>query len=402
MAVVGAGPAGLVLAALLHRAGIDTVVLESRSRGYIEQRVRAGVLEAGTVAVVTDLGAGDRLALEAMRHDGFELRFDGAGHYVPVREITGHPMTFYGQQELVKDLVALRLRTGAPLLFEAPVESIDGVADEPVVRYRQDGAARELHCEVVVGCDGFHGAGRPAVPAGAVTAYEHRFPMAWLGVLAEVGPSSEVSVYATHDDGLAMHSMRTPRLSRFYVQCRPQDRIEDWPDERIWAALHRRLATDDGWTLREGPIVERSISPLRSYVAEPMQFGNLFLAGDAAHIVPPTGAKGLNLAVRDAVVLADRLITALTGGRRDAAEDYTEVCLRHVWSAQQFASWFTRLLHAPPDETPFDRRLRRAELRGLVSSEAALRSLAERHAGHLPTGRPAARRAASLSRAMAG
>jgi p-hydroxybenzoate 3-monooxygenase len=383
VAIVGAGPAGLVLSCLLHREGIDTVVLEARSRAYVEARVRAGVLEQDTVDVLTELGAGDRLAREAMRHDGFEMRVDGERHRVPVRAITGRPLTFYGQQEVVKDLIGLRHADGAPLVFEAPVEQIADPAGEPVLRYRHAGREGELRCEVAVACDGFHGIGRPAVPAGVLSVVERRFPLAWLGVLAAVAPSSDVAVYAAHEDGFGMLSMRSPRLTRLYVQCRPEDRVEDWPDARIWAALHRRLATD-GWTLREGPIVERSVAPLRAFVAAPMQFGNLYLAGDAAHIVPPTGAKGLNLAVRDVVVLADRLTAALTRGDRAAVEDYTDTCLRHVWRAQQFACWLTRLLHVPPDDDPFDRSLRRAELRALLSSRRAVQLLAEQHAGCPP------------------
>ncbi|TFV63992.1 4-hydroxybenzoate 3-monooxygenase [Geodermatophilus sp. DF01-2] len=383
VAIVGAGPAGLVLSCLLHRAGIDTVVLEARSRAHVAARVRAGVLEQGTVDVLTELGAGARLAREAMRHDGFELRVDGERHRVPVRALTGRPLTFYGQQEVVKDLIELRQATGAPLVFEAPVEEIADPTGEPVVRYRHAGGTGELRCEVVVACDGFHGVGRSTVPAGVLSTVERRFPLAWLGVLAAVAPSSDVAVYAAHQDGFAMLSMRSPRLTRLYVQCRPDDRVEDWPDGRIWAALHRRLATD-GWALQEGPIVERSVTPLRAFVAAPMQFGNLYLAGDAAHIVPPPGAKGLNLAVRDVVVLAERLTAALTGRDPAAVDDYTDTCLRHVWRAQQFACWLTRLLHVPPNADPFDRSLQRAELRALLSSHRAVQLLAEQHAGCPP------------------
>ena len=306
--IVGAGPAGLLLSHLLHLEGIDSVVLELRSREYVEQRVRAGVLEQGTVELLESAGVAERLRREGMVHHGIELRSSGRRHRVPLTDLTGRSITIYGQQEVVKDLIAARLEAGGQVLFEVEGVRLEGVdGDRPTIRFRAGGRDQELACDVVAGCDGFHGVCRDAVPAAAQRTFERAYPFAWLGVLAAVAPSSEEIVYASSDRGFALHSMRSPKLTRLYLQVDPEEPIERWPDERIWEELQGRLATDDGWTLDEGPILDKGVTGMRSFVVEPMRFGRLFLAGDAAHIVPPTGAKGMNLAVADVRVLAEAL-----------------------------------------------------------------------------------------------
>jgi p-hydroxybenzoate 3-monooxygenase len=314
--IVGAGPAGLVLSHLLAREGIESVVLEDRSRDYVEHRVRAGVLEQGTVDLLTELGLADRLHQEGLIHHGIELRFDGRGHRIPFEELAeGRAITIYGQQEVVKDLIAARLDADGPLLFEVDDVGLHGIdSDEPSIRFTHEGVEKELRCDAIAGCDGFHGVSRPSVPDGVLSLNQLDYPFAWLGILAQVAPSTEELIYAPHERGFALHSLRSPELSRLYVQCDPGDSLEDWPDERIWEELHLRLARDDGWTLNEGPLVEKAIAPLRSFVAQPMQYGRLYLAGDAVHIVPATGAKGLNLAVADVQVLGEALTKYLQGG----------------------------------------------------------------------------------------
>src|SRR3954469_13069502 len=308
--IVGAGPAGLVLGHLLHLKGIDSVILEARDRDYVEKRIRAGVLEQGTVDLLIEMGVGDRLEREGLVHHGVELRFGGAGHRIAFDELTGgRGITIYGQQEVVKDLIAARLEAGAPLLFEVDeVSAHDIDSGEPTIRFRHDGEERELRCDAIAGCDGFHGVCRDAVPDGALRFHTRDYPFAWFGVLAEAPPSTEELIYCHHDRGFSLHSMRSPELSRLYFQCDPDDDVANWPDERIWEELHTRLALrDDDWSLTEGPIIEKGITPMRSFVAEPTQYGRLYLAGDAVHIVPPTGAKGLNLAVADVKILAEAL-----------------------------------------------------------------------------------------------
>ncbi len=321
--VVGAGPAGLLLSHLLHLEGIESVVLESRSRDYVEGRIRAGVLEQGTVDLLTESGVGDRMKKEGMVHHGIELRFGGQGHRIDLHELTeGRAITVYGQHEVVKDLIQTRLEAGGEIVFEAEAVGVEDLdSQNPTVRYRQDGENHELRCDFVAGCDGFYGVCRDSIPEGVLTVYERRYPFAWLGILAETPPSSEELIYTYHERGFALHSMRSPELTRLYIQCDPDDDIEDWSDERIWEELHTRLATDEGWALAEGPIREegRGITPMRSYAVEPMQYGRLFLAGDAAHIVTPTGAKGMNLAVADVRVLARGLAGLYASG-------LTELC----------------------------------------------------------------------------
>jgi p-hydroxybenzoate 3-monooxygenase len=381
--IVGAGPAGLVLGQLLQREGIESVVLEDRSRDYVEARVRAGVLEQGTVDLLTQLGVGERLGREGLIHQGIELRFDGRGHRIPFEKLPGErSITIYGQQEVVKDLIAARLEAGAPLLFEVDDVSLGGLdTDRPTIHFSHEGERRELSCDFVAGCDGFHGVCRPSVPEGVLTFHEREYPFAWLGILAEVAPSTEELIYAYHDAGFALHSLRSPELSRLYVQCPPDDDIADWPDERIWDELHRRLARDDGWSLEEGPIVEKGIAPLRSFVTEPMQYGRLYLAGDAVHIVPATGAKGLNLAVSDVRVLAEGLAQWFQSGDEALLDAYSATCLRRVWRTQHFAWWMTSMLHRYPGHDDFGRRLQRSQLEYVCSSGAAAATLAENYVG---------------------
>ncbi|HYY77703.1 MAG TPA: 4-hydroxybenzoate 3-monooxygenase [Actinomycetes bacterium] len=380
--IVGAGPAGLTLAHLLHLQGIESVVLEARSREYVEHRVRAGVLEQGTVDLLTAAGVGDRLHREGMVHHGLELRFGGRGHRIPLTDLTGRSITIYGQQEVVKDLIAARLQAGGTILFEVEDVRLDGVdGDRPVVRFRAGGAEQRLDCDVVAGCDGFHGVCRDAIPGGVLTAYGRDWPYAWLGVLAEVAPSTEELIYCSHERGFALHSMRSPRITRLYLQVGPTEPLDDWPDERIWQELQTRLATDDGWRLQSGPILEKGVTALRSYVVEPMQHGRLYLAGDAAHIVPATGAKGLNLAVNDVRLLAEALAAWYRSGSTELLDGYSAACLRRVWRVQDFSSWMTLMLHRAPTDDDFERKLQRARLEYVASSEAAARGLAENYVG---------------------
>ena len=381
--IVGAGPAGLVLSHLLQREGIESVVLENRSREYVEGRVRAGVLEQGTVDLLTELGLADRLHREGLVHHGIELRFDGQGHRIGFEELAdGRAITIYGQQEVVKDLIAARLESDAPLLFEVDDVSLHEIGtDRPIIRFTHDGAERELRSDAIAGCDGFHGVSRPSIPDGVLSFNELEYPFAWLGILARVAPSTEELIYAPHERGFALHSLRSPELSRLYVQCDPDDDLEQWPDERIWEELHLRLARDDGWTLKEGPVIEKAIAPLRSFIAQPMQYGRLYLAGDAVHIVPATGAKGLNLAVADVQVLSEALTGFLQGGDGALLEAYSDACLRRVWRVQHFSWWMTWMLHRFPDDDGFARGLRRAQLEYVCSSRAAAATLAENYVG---------------------
>jgi p-hydroxybenzoate 3-monooxygenase len=380
--IVGAGPAGLVLAHLLHRAGIDSVVLEDRSREHIERRIRAGVLEPGTVDLLTEIGLADRLHRERMVHDGLELLFDGAGHRIALTELAGREISIYGQHELVKDLVAARLATGRPLLFEVADVRLSQVdSGAPVIGFTTaDGRRDELVCDIVAGCDGYHGVSRLSIPAAALRVYEHDYPYAWLGVLAQAPPSSEELIYAYHERGFALHSMRAPDLTRLYLQVRPDEKLVEWPDERIWTELRTRLARDAGFALSEGPILEKSVAALRSFVVEPMRHGRLFLAGDAAHIVPATGAKGLNLAVADVSVLA-RAVADFYAGDPSGLDGYSATCLRRVWRVEHFSWWMTSMLHRPGDDDPFTQQLQLSQLRYLASSRAAAASFAENYVG---------------------
>jgi p-hydroxybenzoate 3-monooxygenase len=379
VAIVGAGPAGLLLAHLLHLGGIESVVLEARDRAYVEQRVRAGVLEQGTMDTLREAGVGDRMDRQGAVHEGIELRYRGKGHRIDFAELVGRAIMVYGQQEVVKDLIERRLADGLPLLFDVDDVRVD--PDTPRVRYRYDDAEHELRCRAIAGCDGFHGVCRDAIPAGVLSERTREYPFGWLGILAEVAPSTHELIYAHHERGFALHSLRSPELSRLYIQVDPHDDIANWPDERIWEELHLRLARDDGWTLEEGPIVEKGITPMRTFLVEPMQHGRLYLAGDAAHIVPPTGAKGLNLAVADVRVLADALVRWLEHGDESGLNTYSDTCLRRVWRVQHFSWWMTSMLHRFPAEDDIQARLQLAELDYVTSSRAAATMLAENYTG---------------------
>jgi p-hydroxybenzoate 3-monooxygenase len=379
--IVGAGPAGLVLAHLLHLEGIEAVVLEARSRDYVEQRIRAGLLEQGSVDLLVGSGAGARLRRECLTHDGIELRFDGRRHRIDLAELTGRRVTIYGQQEVVKDLIRIRLDAGLPLLFEAECAAILGVdSEQPRIRFRREADEEELVCDVVAGCDGFHGVSRPSVPDGVLTSFERGYPFGWLGILAAVPPSNEELIYAYNERGFALHSMRSPSLTRLYVQCPPDDDIAEWSDDRIWSELQARLAGED-FVLGEGPVLEKGIAPMRSFVAEPMQAGRLFLAGDAAHIVPPTGAKGMNLALHDVSVLAGALVDWYRTGDKSGLDGYSRTCLRRVWRAEHFSWWMTSMLHRFPGDDPFEVKLQLAQLRYATTSRAAMTTLAENYVG---------------------
>jgi len=379
--IVGAGPAGLVLSHLLHRQGIESVVVEARSREYCEQRVRAGVLEQGTVDLLTEMGVGDRMKREGLVHDGVEIRFGGQGHRIDFEALTGHGITIYAQQEMVKDLIAARLRTGGQTLFEVSDVTVhDFDSAEPKIRFHDNGKPVELVCDFIAGCDGFHGVCRQSI-SRALTIYERLFPFAWLGILAAAPPSSQELIYCYHERGFSLHSMRSPEVTRLYLQCAPDEDLAQWPDEKIWEELQTRLATRNGWKLTQGPILQKGITGMRSFVVEPMQHGRLYLAGDAAHIVPPTGAKGLNLAVADVRVLAGAIAEFYSGGRTEKLERYSETCLRRVWLVQRFSLWMTSMLHRFPGGDAFEAHRQLADLDYVTSSPAAAQTFAENYVG---------------------
>jgi p-hydroxybenzoate 3-monooxygenase len=381
--IVGAGPAGLLLAHLLHLAGIEAVVLEAKSRAYVEERIRAGLLEQGSVDILTETGLADRLHREGLAHAGLELRFGGAGHRIDLKGLTGKQVTIYGQQEVVKDLIAARLAYGGPLLFEVAdvaVHDLDGTI--PRITYTEDGARKTLHCDIIAGCDGFHGICRPAIPAGVLTAYDRVYPFAWLGILAAAPPASHELIYARHERGFALATMRSNTLARLYIQCAPDEDIAQWSDDRIWAELHARLARRDGVDqVKEGKILQKGITAMRSYVVEPMRHGRLFLAGDAAHIVPPTGAKGMNLAIADIRVLA-RALEAFFGGKgSELLDGYSARALARIWKAQRFSWWMTSMLHRFNGSDPFEHKVQLAELDYICGSRAGAMTLAENYVG---------------------
>jgi p-hydroxybenzoate 3-monooxygenase len=381
--IIGAGPAGLLLSQLLHLEGIESVVLERRSRSEIEATVRAGVLEQGTVDLLTEAGVGERLRREGSVHHGIELRFGGRGHRIDLDGLTGgRAITIYAQHEVIKDLIRARLDAGGRLLFEAEGVRVSGAETHtPTIGYYHDDCSRELVCDFVAGCDGSHGVCQPSTPAGVLTEFGRTYPFGWFGILAEARPSAKELVYCLHDRGFALVSTRSPCLQRLYFQCAATDHVANWPDDRIWAELRARLATADGWALTDGPILQKGIIAMRSCVVEPMQFGRLFLAGDAAHIVPPTGAKGLNLAAADVRVLARALAAYYKSGRADLLDQYSGTCLRRVWRAQRFSWWMTSLLHRFPGDDPLPHRLQLAELDYLATSRAAATCLAENYVG---------------------
>ncbi|HVY00639.1 MAG TPA: 4-hydroxybenzoate 3-monooxygenase [Pseudorhodoplanes sp.] len=380
--IVGAGPAGLMLSHLLHLAGIETVIVEARSRSYCEQRVRAGLMENWAADLLIETGVGERLQREGLVHRGIKLSFDDALHHIDFQELVGKTVTVYGQQEVVKDLIARRLADGTQILFEADevsVHDFDGPA--PKIRFRHQGERRELSCDFIGGCDGFHGICRPSIPAGVLTEYERVYPFGWLGIIGEAPPVDDELVYAYHARGFALFSMRSPSVVRYYLQCAPDENLALWPDGKIWAELKTRLGGQAGERLVTGKILEKGVTAMRSFVCEPMQYGRLFLAGDAAHIVPPTGAKGMNLALADVRVLAGAISEFYASGRKDLLGDYSRTCLRRIWKAQRFSWWMTQMLHRFNFENDFDMRRQLAEIDYVTSSRAAMTALAENYAG---------------------
>jgi len=381
--IVGAGPAGLMLGHLLHRQGIDSIILENRSQDYVIERVRAGVLEQGTVDLMNDVGLGTRLNREGLRHDGVYIAFAGARHRIDMAALTGgRGITVYGQNEVVKDLIAARTAANAQLHFgvtDLRVTDIEG--PEPRIVFNRNGEPYEIACDFIAGCDGFHGVCRTSIPHELLRTYEREYPFAWLGILADAPPSSDELVYSLHERGFALFSMRSPTVTRLYLQCAPDEQIADWPDERIWSELETRLSTSDGWRPNQGRIVQKGVTPMRSFVAEPMRYRRLFLAGDAAHIVPPTGAKGLNLAVADVCRLSNALAAYYKSGSETLLDKYSDTGLRRTWRAQRFSWWMTSMLHKSDSDNPFDHQRRLADLEYLVSSRAAMTSLAESYVG---------------------
>ena len=377
--IVGAGPAGLLLSHLLARAGIESVVLEARSRAYVEQRIRAGVLEHPTVELLREVGLAERLDRQGMPHEGISLRFEGEDHRIDFADLVGKRITVYGQQEVVKDLIAARLADGGDIRFEVGDVVLDGIeGDAPVIGYTDAGGQRqELHCDVIAGCDGFHGVSR-----GAFTpqVFDREYPFAWLGILAKAAPTHHELAYANHPNGFALYSMRSPEVTRLYLQVPPETDANAWSEAQIWDELGTRLAAQ-GFSLNEGPLIEKGVTGMRSFVAEPMRHGRLFLAGDAAHIVPPTGAKGMNLAVADVRVLSEALTAFLRHGDERGVDAYSQTCLRRVWRAEHFSWWMTSMLHVAPHGDPFDRQLQLSQLRYTVASRAAATSLAENYVG---------------------
>jgi p-hydroxybenzoate 3-monooxygenase len=384
VAIIGAGPAGLALARLLERQGIDSVVLEDRSRDYVEHRIRAGVLERGSVELLEEAGCAERLNKEGLVHTGICLQFAGERHRIDFDELAGASIVVYGQTEVVKDLISARVEPGGPLLFEvSDVALHDLTTSRPRVTFRHGGRNHELECAVVAGCDGSRGVCRGHVAPGVLQSYSRDYPFAWLGILAAVAPSNDELIYAHSNRGFALASMRSPELSRLYLQCRPDEDLATWPDERIWEELQLRLGLP-GWELAKGPVLEKGITPMRSLVFEPMQYGRLFLAGDAAHIVPPTGAKGLNLALRDVGLLAEALVDFFIGGTSSSLGSYSERCLRRVWRYEHFSWWMTSMLHLPENANAFEQKLQVAQLRYTTTSSAAARTLAENYVGLAP------------------
>ncbi len=381
--IIGAGPAGLLLSHLLHREGIDSVVLENRSREEIEQTIRAGVLEQGTVDLLIETGVGERMKREGFVHNGIELAFGGRRHRIDLAELTGgRAITVYAQHEVIKDLVKARLDAGGEVIFKVEGTSVSDIdTSAPRIHFRKDGEGRELDCDFIAGCDGFHGVSRPSIPSRVRREHVRVYPFGWFGILAEAPPSSDELIYAYHERGFVLVSTRSPQIQRMYFQCDPNDRIENWPDERIWTEFDARLEMADGWKVTKGRIFQKGIIAMRSFVCEPMQHGRLYLAGDSAHIVPPTGAKGLNLAAADVRVLARALVESFKHGRRDLLARYSETALRRIWRAEHFSWWMTSMLHRFHDDDAFGQRLQRSQLEYVVSSRAAATSLAENYVG---------------------
>ncbi|MCW6508254.1 4-hydroxybenzoate 3-monooxygenase [Lichenifustis flavocetrariae] len=383
VAIIGAGPAGLFLGHLLHRVGIDVVILERRTRAYVEGRVRAGVLERGTVALMRRLGLDERMTREGLVHAGTKLAYDGDIFRIDLADLTGGASVMvYGQQEVMRDLFEAAAMRELPIVFEAEDVVIEGIeSDGPTVHYRTDGVAHRVDCTFIAGCDGFHGVSRAAIPPDRLATFERVYPFGWLGILADVPPVDHELIYANHAHGFALASMRSARRSRYYIQCGLDERIEDWPDDRFWDELALRLGPEAAAALVRGPSFEKSIAPLRSFVTEPMRYGQLFLAGDAAHIVPPTGAKGMNLAVSDVIILAEALMSYFAEGDRSGIDHYSERALARVWKAERFSWWFTGLTHRFPEMDAFARKMQLAELAYMRGSRAAQTVLAENYVG---------------------
>ncbi len=380
--IVGAGPAGLMLGHLLHLAGIDSIIIENRSQDYVIERVRAGVLEQSTVDLMKKSGVGDRLQHEGMSHDGIYINVFGKRRRIDMAALTGRRITVYGQNEVVKDLISARTETGRPLIFEVSDVSVYGLeSEQPAIRFTKDEESFEIRCDFIAGCDGFHGICRESIPASQIHIYERVYPFGWLGILANATPSSPELVYSRHSRGFALFSMRSPSVTRLYLQCAPDEDVSQWPDDRIWDELLTRLQSDDGWKPNVGPITQKGVTGMRSFVSEPMRFGRMFLAGDAAHIVPPTGAKGLNLAMADVWRLSRAIQRHYEANSGDLLDRYSQDCLRRVWRAQQFSWWMTSLLHRPDTDNAFDQRRQHAELLYVTSSRAAMTSLAENYVG---------------------
>ncbi|WP_373323915.1 4-hydroxybenzoate 3-monooxygenase [Dictyobacter formicarum] len=381
--IIGAGPAGLFLALLLSLEGIDSIVIENRSRAEVESTIRAGVLEQGTVDLMLEMGIGQRMHREGVVHHGIELRFDGCGHRINLYELTnGRAIMIYPQHEVIKDCIAARLQQGGQILFNVQDVQLSAVAsDQPIIHFMHEQEQVELHCDFIAGCDGFHGVSRSCIPLSVQHVYSRAYPFGWLGILLQAPPSAKELIYAYHQRGFALVSTRSPEIQRMYIQCDPQDDIANWSDEMIIEELQARLVTDNNWQLRVGPIIQKNIVAMRSFVIEPMQYGRLFLAGDAAHIVPPTGAKGLNLAIADVRHLARALALFYQQQREDLLAAYSATCLQRVWRTEHFSWWMTSMLHRFPDDDPFQQRMQRAQLDYTVNSHAASMSLAENYAG---------------------
>ncbi|HKT19420.1 MAG TPA: 4-hydroxybenzoate 3-monooxygenase [Stellaceae bacterium] len=380
IAIIGAGPAGLVLAHLLHQEGIASVVLENRSRQYIEQRLRAGLLEQESADLLISTGVGERLLRERMLHKGLYIKFNAELHRIDFDDLVRKSVMIYAQQEIVKDLVAARLGYQEPIFFEVDDVVLEGLEDNPKVSFTHEGQRQILECDFVAGCDGFYGVSRRSIPKDKITLFERDYPFAWLGILAEAPPTEDELVYTHHERGFALLTMRSPKLSRLYFQCHRNDDIKNWPDDRIWEEFRLRTA-GDGRKLSEGPILQRGITDMRSFVAEPMQYGKLFLAGDAAHIVPPTGGKGMNLAIADVRVLSRAMTGFYKAGRSDLLEAYSRICLRRIWKVQRFSWWVTQLLHRFDDDNAFDLRRQLAEIDYVTSSRAGSMTWAENYVG---------------------
>ncbi|HDR9200035.1 TPA: 4-hydroxybenzoate 3-monooxygenase [Burkholderia vietnamiensis] len=384
VAIIGAGPSGLLLSHLLRLQGVDSILVEARSREYCENRIRAGVLEQGTVDTLNEAGLGDRMRREGLEHHGIELLFSGQRHRIDLSGLTGgRAITVYSQHEVVRDLIAAGDTHGHQMHFDVSDVALHDVeSDRPFVTFTHaDGRAERIDCDYIAGCDGFHGIARQTIPAEKLNTFERVYPFAWLGILADAAPSLDELVYAHHDNGFALFSMRSPTVTRLYLQCRPDEDLAEWSDARIWDELHTRFSNDTGWTPTEGPITQKSVTPMRSFVSETMQHGRLFLAGDAAHIVPPTGAKGMNLAVADVRVLSRALGARYRDGDAAPLERYSATCLERIWRAENFSYFMTNMLHSSPDDSPFVNRLKFAELKYVTRSRAAAQSLAENYVG---------------------